>query len=129
MEIGPSFAPILPSEEPAALLRTADNRTMRGRPFEKGVSPNPGGRPRVVAELRELARTHTPNAVKEYARLALKARNEAVRVAAIRELLDRAYGRSAPFGSSTDSPSEANHWPVVNFIFTDEALPNGRVSE
>jgi hypothetical protein len=29
---------------------------MRGRPFKKGESGNPGGRPKVTAELRELAR-------------------------------------------------------------------------
>jgi hypothetical protein len=36
-------------------LRTARNR-MRGRPFKKVESGNPGGRPKVIAELRALAR-------------------------------------------------------------------------
>ncbi len=66
----------------------------RGRPFEPGQSGNPGGRPKVIAELRELARQHTPAAIEELARLALKARNEAVRISAIRELLDRGYGKA-----------------------------------
>jgi hypothetical protein len=68
---------------------------MRGRPFEKGMSGNPGGRPRVIAELRDLARAHAPEAIKELARLAVKARSENVRVAAIRELLDRGYDKPA----------------------------------
>jgi hypothetical protein len=66
---------------------------MRGRPFPKGRSGNPGGRPRDLAGLRELARRHAPEAIKELARLATKARSEATRVAAIRELLDRGYGK------------------------------------
>ena len=62
--------------------------------YQKGVSGNPGGRPRVVAALRDLARQHTPEAIRELARLALKAKSETARVAAIRELLDRGYGKA-----------------------------------
>src|SRR5215470_1879744 len=68
---------------------------MRGRQFKKGESGNPGGRPRVIAELRALARAHAPDAIKELARLAIKAKSESARVAAIRELLDRGYGKVA----------------------------------
>jgi hypothetical protein len=67
---------------------------MRGRPFERGKSGNPGGRPKVIADLRNLARQHTPAAIKELARLALRARSEGVRVSAIRELFDRGYGKA-----------------------------------
>ena len=35
-----------------------------GKPFEKGQSGNPGGRPKVVAEIKELARAHTGVAIK-----------------------------------------------------------------
>jgi Family of unknown function (DUF5681) len=45
-----------------------------GRPFVKGQSGNPGGRPRIVGELRDLARAHAPAAIQELARLALKAK-------------------------------------------------------
>ena len=62
--------------------------------FRKGESGNPGGRPKVLAEVQELARQHAPSAIAELARLALKAKNETARIAAIRELLDRGYGRS-----------------------------------
>ena len=58
-----------------------------GRPFVKGQSGNPGGRPRIVGELRDLARVHAPAAIQELARLALKAKSETARIAAIRELL------------------------------------------
>jgi hypothetical protein len=77
---------------------------MRGRPFPKGVSANPGGRPKVVGELRELARARAPEAIAELARLALKARSETVRVAAIRELLDRGYGKATQFLAAETEP-------------------------
>ena len=66
----------------------------RGRPFEPGQSGNPGGRPRVIGELRDLARTHAPEAVRELARLAMHAKSETPRIAAIRELLDRGFGKA-----------------------------------
>jgi hypothetical protein len=62
--------------------------------FPKGKSGNPGGRPKVLAEVQELARHHAPSAITELARLALKAKSESARIAAIRELLDRGYGRA-----------------------------------
>jgi hypothetical protein len=60
--------------------------------FERGQSGNPGGRPK-SKELRDLCRTYTADAVKELGRLAAKAKGEMTRVIAIRELLDRSYGR------------------------------------
>ena len=66
---------------------------VRGRPFQPGQSGNPAGRPKAAAELRELARAHAPEAITELARLAKDAKSETARIAAIRELLDRAYGK------------------------------------
>ncbi len=62
--------------------------------FKTGVSGNPGGRPKVLAELQEIARDHAPGAIAELARLACKAKSETARIAAIRELLDRGYGKA-----------------------------------
>ena len=62
--------------------------------FCKGISGNPGGRPKVLGDVQELARQYAPAAIVELARLALKAKNENARIAAIRELFDRAYGKS-----------------------------------
>ena len=58
---------------------------------QKGV-PN-----RVTVELREAAQAYTASALRELARLSTDAKSEAARVAACRELLDRAHGR-APQG-------------------------------
>jgi hypothetical protein len=66
----------------------------RGRPFERGRSGNPGGRPRELRDVIELARSHSPAAV---ATLAKIMRNEeappAARVGAANAILDRAHGR------------------------------------
>ena len=61
--------------------------------FRKGQSGNPGGRPKVLGDVQELARQHAPTVIVELARLALRAKSETARIAAIRELLDRGYGR------------------------------------
>ena len=58
-----------------------------------------GGRPKgspnkVTKEIRSIAQKHGPVVVRELVRLATKAESEAARVAAAKELLDRAYGKS-----------------------------------
>ena len=55
------------------------------------------GAPPVIGELRELARAHAPEAIKELARLAVKAKSESARISAIRELLDRGFGKPTQF--------------------------------
>ena len=49
---------------------------------------------KATAEIQDLARQYTDEAVRELARLATKAESEAARVAAIKEILDRGYGKS-----------------------------------
>ena len=51
----------------------------------------------MIGKLRELARTHAANAIEELARLAMHAKSETARIAAIKELLDRAYGKATQF--------------------------------
>ena len=77
--------------------------------WANGESGNPGGRPKVLAGLRELARKHAPAAIKELVRLATKAESEVVRVAAIRELLDRGYGKAGELIPSYDDVLADRH--------------------
>ena len=66
---------------------------MIGRPFEKGQSGNPGGRPKVVAEVRELARQRAPEAIAALVKVMTEGKSEAARVAAANSLLDRGWGK------------------------------------
>lgn len=61
---------------------------------EKTGGRQKGSLNRATAEVRELAGKHGPDAIEELARLAKEAANETARIAAIRELLKRAYGDS-----------------------------------
>lgn len=46
-----------------------------------------------TAEMRELVSQHATEAIKELARLTVSAKSETTRIAVIRELLDRGYGK------------------------------------
>lgn len=72
---------------------TPTRRRGPGRPFQKGVSGNPGGRPAASAAIRALAQQHGPEAIQGLLRLAQKAESEAARVSAWNSILDRAYGK------------------------------------
>lgn len=63
--------------------------------WEKGKSGNPGGRPKVLTEVKEAARQHGPAAIKQLATLMVSGDTDAAKIAACRELLDRAYGKAA----------------------------------
>jgi hypothetical protein len=60
--------------------------------FLPGQSGNPSGRPKVVAEIRELARAHAPAALAKVVALIDHA-DARVAFAAAKEILDRVYGR------------------------------------
>src|SRR6516165_403440 len=92
---------------------------MRGRPFRQGKRGNPGGRPKMIGPLRELARQHAPEAIKELARLALKAKSETARVVAIRELLDRGYGKPTQFVGGDENAGPINNHIRVSFVKPD----------
>jgi hypothetical protein len=48
---------------------------------------------KATAEVRDLARSYAPEAIRELARLAKEAVSEQARVSAINSLLDRGYGK------------------------------------
>ena len=63
-------------------------------PFRKGQSGNPGGRPKILADVRELARVHTASAMNALVQIVKDNKAPpAARVAAANSILDRAYGK------------------------------------
>src|SRR6476659_4598209 len=67
---------------------------IRGRPFKKGTSGNPGGRPKVLGDVQELARERSPEAINILANVMRDEKAPpAARVAAANALLDRGYGK------------------------------------
>lgn len=62
--------------------------------FVKGQSGNPGGRPKADQSLRELARTHTADAITALVRVMTSKKSPAAAVvSAAIALLDRGHGR------------------------------------
>lgn len=77
----------------------------RGRPIQKGQVLNPGGRPKEVAHVKELARTWTSEAISTLAEIMGDASApHSARVKASESLLDRAWGKS----ESTVNVKQAN---------------------
>jgi len=69
------------------------NRSMtNGGQFQKGKSGNPGGRPLVCGEVRELAQSKAPRAFKRLVEL-MESKDQRVAMAASNAVLDRAYGK------------------------------------
>jgi hypothetical protein len=68
-------------------------------PFVKGKSGNPGGKPKELKGIQELARVHAPTAIETLARIARTGKSESARVGAATALLDRGYGRPPQFVS------------------------------
>ena len=62
--------------------------------FEKGKSGNPGGRPKVIGEIRDLARAHTTEAIETLVAILLNTKvPPAARVSAANAILDRGWGK------------------------------------
>lgn len=99
-------------------------RPVAAQPKVGGNRGNAGkGRPKgslnkATADIKALAAQHVVVAMKELARLAVQAESEAARVAAIKELFDRGYGKSTQLhgGDPNAAPIAFNRVEMVGVL-------------
>ena len=94
---------------PAGLPKTGGRR--------KGV-PN-----RATAEIRALAQQNATKAMVELVRLATRAKSEQTRVAAIREILDRGYGKATQPITAGEGAEGSLKIQFVKRIIVDAVKP------
>lgn len=74
------------------------------KPGERRGGRRAGVPNKATAEIKAIARDYAPKAMKELARLATTAKSEQARVSAIKEILDRAYGKATqPLAGDRDA--------------------------
>jgi Family of unknown function (DUF5681) len=75
-------------------MDNAPPKANRGR-FKKGQSGNPGGRPKMPPDMKAAIQEKTPELLKSLFALARQKADPRVQAVAIKELLDRGWGRAA----------------------------------
>jgi len=88
----------------------------RGRPFGKGESGNPGGRPKGVGEIRDLARQYTPAALATLVEICENGRNESARVAAASALLERGWGKASVSADDPPLAEDPQQLIAIRFV-------------
>lgn len=103
----------------------ADNSTNQrpkrkqvGRPFQKGVSGNPGGRPAELREVVELARAHTAEAIQRLVEWA-RSDHPSASPKACEVLIDRGWGKPVQPNEHTGKDGG----PIQTQAVTDERPP------
>jgi hypothetical protein len=83
---------VTPAENSAV---TAPPPPVRGKPFKRGKSGNPGGRPATSEETKAALRAALPQAIERLVKL-LKSKDERVALAASQVIMNRVLGREPP---------------------------------
>ena len=90
--------------------------TLRGRPFAKGESGNPGGKPKELKEIQLEARRLSSIALGTLRRVCESGKSDAACVAAANAILDRAFGKP----SQALEHSGPDGAPIETRAITDE---------
>ena len=85
-----------------------------------GQSGNPGGRPKVAAEIRDLAREHGAKAIERLVAL-MESKKPAIALRAAEAVLDRGYGRPLQAMKLIEDPPEKSKSIDLKQL-TDEEL-------
>jgi hypothetical protein len=74
-------------------------------PFARGQSGNPGGRPKGLSDVRQLARKHTAAAIKKLSEILVTGQSEQAQIMAANSLLDRGWGKpTQPISGDDEMP-------------------------
>ena len=91
--------------------------------FKPGQSGNPGGRPKLVAEVRDLARQHTEEAISTLANIMRDEKAPpAARVSAAETILSRGWGKAPQEIRQTTEPEELQKPDVGKLLDAAKAL-------
>jgi len=101
-------------------------RTANRGSFQPGISSNPGGRPKVLADVQAAAQEHSVDAIRTLASIMNNAKAPAAaRIAAASALLDRGYGKpSQAINANTNV-----HYFVSDKPMSDEEWAEKHVTE
>ena len=87
----------------------------RGKPFQKGHSGNPGGRPKLPWSIVELARDNTPSAMHTLIEIHEdKNAPPSARVAAAEAVLDRGWGRPTQVVDATVRDTNSQKYELTD---------------
>lgn len=101
-------------------------RDTTGR-FLPGKSGNPGGRPRVIGHIRDLAQGHAQNAIAVLAEImAQQDAPASARIAAATALLDRGYGRPVDQRAMVLLAQNVDSWREMADLPMEELLAEVR---